>query len=164
MQDTYIYNALSKEVVFKALGNHFTMKPGQIKRFNSDIGDFIAKEKGYLGLVALDERFDDPEFKASDEGKALLEERRIDGVNRRVAHLKMIADNLLISLKQDLEIKNMKVDPLALASPGEQSAMEELVSMQRQGKDDEKKKLEQMRALERQLKANSTAAANSKKD
>jgi len=163
MDDTYILNALDKEVTFKALGNHFTLKPKQIKRFNKDMGDFIAKEKGQYGLVALDERFDDPEFKLSEEGQAILAEREREGILKRVAHLKMIADNLLISVRQDLNMSELKIDALSIASDGELAAMQELSQLQRQDNDKEKLRLEKARALERELQKSSNAPVNFQK-
>lgn len=160
--DTYIYNALDKEVHFKALGNHFTMRPGQIKRFNKDIGDFIAKEKSSYGLVALDNRFEELEFKESEEGKVLLKQAKEQGLHNRLRYLKMIVDNFTISLPQDLASAEMKVDHRTLASDGEIAAMEEMRQLQRVDNDKAKLKLEKVRALETQLQANKNSQVNKK--
>jgi hypothetical protein len=164
MDDTYILNALELNVHFKALGNHFTMKPGQIKRFSKDIGDYIAKDKAYLGLVALDDRFDDPDFKATEEGQSFLATKKAEGVQARVRHLKMLVDNALISLPQDLAMAEMKVDAKTLMSDGEIAAMEELRGLQRVDNDRAKLRLEKVRALERQLNAGNGSASSPKKD
>lgn len=163
-QDVYIFNALDKNVKFKALGNHFDMKPRQIKRFNADMGNWIAKERGYYGLVAIDIRFEEPEFKLSEEGQALLEEARLEGVRKRAAHLKMNYDNDVISVSQDLNMMDMKIDPLSLLSDGAIENMKELQSIQRQSNDREKIRLETARALSRSLAANANAQANKKAD
>lgn len=158
--ETMIFNALDKEVSTKAFGNHFNFKPRQIKRMSGDIGQFLSREKGYMGLVELPMTFEDPEYKASEEGQALLEEKRKEGVSRRINHLKGIVNNLQVSLRQDLDIANIKADVNAFASSGEINAMEELVSYQRAAEDQDKAKLEKVRQLERQLKANSNSLVN----
>lgn len=162
-QDVYIFNALDKNVKFKALGNHFELKPRQIKRFNADMGNWIAKERGEYGLVAIDNRFEEHEFKVSEEGVALLEEARQEGVRKRAAHLKRVVDNLLISVRQDINMADMKLDPLSIATDGELEAMQELQGLQRQSNDREKIRLEKARALERSLAANQNAQANKDK-
>jgi hypothetical protein len=160
VEDRYVLNALDKEVHVKAFGNHFSFKPGQIKRFSKDIGDFLTKEKGYLGLVGLPSDFDSLDFQNSDEGKAILETKKQEGVRARIRVLEQQVYNLQVSLRQDLEIKNIKADPYIFASDGDVAAMEELAKLQREGKDEDKAKIERLRQLERDLKKNS----NIKKD
>jgi hypothetical protein len=146
-----IYNTTNKEVHAVAFGNHFNIPAGKIKSFNDDIGDFLAKNKRYLGLVALPETFDDMEYRASDEGKASLEEYRKQGIAHRVQYLESIKYNLLVSLKKDLDVADMKVDPKVFASPGEMAAMQELLEIKAKHEDANAEKVKQLEILEKKL-------------
>jgi hypothetical protein len=162
VKDLYIYNPLAKEIHTKAFGNHFSFKPGAIKRMRGEIGDFLAREKAYMGLVGLSDAFDDPSYKESEEGKSELEAAKRKAVENRSRFLQAQVNNLQISLRQDLDAKNNKSETMANATDGDLSAMEELRDLQIQKKDESKIRLERARQLERQLKANSDALANKK--
>ncbi len=157
-QDVYVYNALNKAVTVQAFGNYFTFKPQQIKLMRGEIGEFIIKEKAYLGLVGLSQEFEDPEYKQSEAGQAALEEKRQEGVNRRIQALQAQVHNLTHSLAQDLNQAEMKIDVLTQATKGDLAAMEELRGFQVAREDEEKQKLERVRILERQLRANTATA------
>lgn len=163
-QEVLVFNTLDKSVSVQAFGNWFTFKPRQIKLMRGELGDFLVKEKGYFGLVGLPLEMSEPEYKASPEGQAILEDKRIEGINKRIQHLQRTVDNLLVSLPKDLSMKDIKVDPLKLASKGEVEAMEELRSYQVAREDEEKLKVEKLRVLERQLRANTGAPAAARKE
>lgn len=159
MDDLLVMNALDKEVHVQAFGNYFSFKAGQIKRLRREIGDFICRERKSMGLVGLPPEFEEPEYKVSEEGKAILEQKKLEGVRNRIQHLQWQVNNLK-SLQRDLEMKNMKVDPLTLATDGDIAAMEELHLYQAKAQDGDKKRVEKLRDLERKLKANQNALAN----
>jgi hypothetical protein len=112
LKDVLVMNALDKEVSVQALGNWFTLKPGQVKRFRSEIGNFMIREKRYMGLVGLPDEFEEPEYKTSEDGIRILEEKKNEGVRNRIQHLQAQINNLQVSLRRDLEMKNIKADVL----------------------------------------------------
>ena len=152
-QDVIILNALDKDVHAVAFGNHFTLRAGQLKTFRGEIGQFLDSNKGYLGLIAVSDRFADPEYKNTEEGKAELEQRRMEGINRRVQHLQTVVNNLQISVRKDLDSKNIKAGVEVMATDGELSAMDELLVYQRQQKDKGKERSEAARVRLRQISA-----------
>jgi hypothetical protein len=148
-----ILNASAEEQHFKVHGNHFNLKPGQIKAFTDTIADFICMERGYLGLVGLPETYDDIAFRDSAEGKALLASKKEQGVNARCKYLREIVYNNQVSLKMDLEKANIKADPRVFASEGEVAAMEELVKYQKTQDDVDQVKVDRIKELEKKLAA-----------
>jgi hypothetical protein len=146
-----VMNASCETQVFKVFGNVFTLKPGQIKMFQDNISQEIAISRRSFGLVQLPEEFTDPEFARSEEGKKLLLAKKAEGIQNRVQYLKTIVYNLQVSLKNDLDKANLKVDPRALASEGEIAAMEELAKYQDNEEDEKHKKLERVKELEKKL-------------
>lgn len=159
MEDVMVLNALDKEVHVQAFGNHFSFKAGQIKRMRREIADFLCRERKNMGLVGLPAEFEEPEYKLTEDGVKILEEKKLEGVRNRIAHLQWQVNNLK-SLQRDLEMKNLKVDPLTMASDGDIQAMEELHQYQNKAQDNDKKRLDRIRELERKLKASSNALAN----
>lgn len=158
-----IFNAGNKDVSTRVFGNYHTIKAGQIKNFQEDIERFMTVDRGYLGLVSVPEEFNDPEYRNSEQGRAELLEKRKEGVAKRIAHLQSVIHNETVSLKQDLEIANIKIDPLMLASKGVEDAMIELRDYQYNKNDEEKLKVERLRKLERQMQANSDSLINKPK-
>lgn len=161
--DVIILNALDKNVHAVAFGNHFTLKPHQIKAFRNELGSFLDSTKGYLGLVALPPEFEDLEFRQSEAGKAILEEKIKEGVNRRCAHLTAVVNNLQHSLRQDMDKADMKADVTTQATQGELNAMDELIGYQRQLADPQKARSEAARVRLRQVQASQSASVNQHK-
>lgn len=116
-----IYNPLNKANQVKALGNYFDFKPGQIKPLNDEVARFIASNKKESGLVeVMDILIDEPD---SAEAKAHKEEKRIEGLTNVLKFYKAIVQNLVISLRKDLDHTNDKADLSAYLSDGEKNAM-----------------------------------------
>lgn len=161
-QDVLILNALDKSVHVVAFGNHFNLKPKQMKLFRGEIGRFLDSNKGYLGLIAVPEQLSEPEFRDSEEGKALLEQKTQEGVTRHVQHLTQVVNNLQVSLRGDLDAKNIKSPIESQATEGELAAMEDLIHYQRAQKDESKERTEKARIRLRQIAANQNAQANKK--
>lgn len=177
MEDVYIYNPTDKAVHTQAFGNHFTFKKGEIKRMNGPIGEFIAENKGYLGLVPVPESLSDYNrieveiegqqkvmlYRETPEGAALLKQKSQEGINKRVAHLNWQVRNLKTSIAEDLAGQEMKIDPFLLATPGDEAAMEELAIYQNHAEDKMKERVERLKKMDRKLSQQSSAAA-AKKD
>lgn len=131
----YLMNCTNEEQSVKAVGNYFTFKPGQIKPIVSDdIAHFIVVDKKEHGIVRLPQQFeDDADFKTTPEGKAILEKKKEEGMTHYLDHLRYIAKNLNISIRRDLEMANIKVDPLVYASEGEKKAIRLLAKYAKSG-------------------------------
>jgi hypothetical protein len=122
----YVLNALNKETTVQVQGRWFTFKPNQIKRFgNKTIADFICMNRGYEGLVEISKETMTLD-KNGPEYKAYVAHRREEGVQKRINHLEFLRNNLLTSVRFDVEAKGMKTDPLTFASKGEVAAIKEL--------------------------------------
>ena len=149
-----IMNASADAVDFKVFGSHFTMKAGQIKTFQDHIARFIATNESTRnkGLVVLPDELEDLDVRQSSEGRALIEAKKKDGVNNRIAHLRQVIYNNQVSLRQDLEKSNLKADPRSFASEGEIAAYEELVKYQSSKEDEDQKRIDRIKALESKLK------------
>jgi hypothetical protein len=149
-----VMNASNEIATFRVFGNHFTLKPGQIKSFQENIARFISinETTKNLGLVTLPDELEDLDMRQSPEGKAILEDKKKDGVNNRIAFLRQLVYNNQVSLRQDLEKANIKADPRVFASSGEMGAYEELVKYQAKKEDEDQKKVARIKALEDQLK------------
>jgi hypothetical protein len=163
IQDVLILNALDKAVHTVAFGNHFNLKPGQMKMFRGEIGAFLDSNKGYMGLIAVPSELSDPEYANSEEGKALLAQKKQEGVNRHVNHLTQVVNNLQVSLRGDLESKNIKAPIETQATDGELSAMEALIHYQREQKDQSKERSEKARIRLRQIQAAQNSLVNQQK-
>lgn len=148
-----IFNASAEDQHFVVFGNHFNLKSGQIRNFEDKIAHFIQTERRYLGLVDLPEEFTDVAHKESEEGKSLLAEKRREGIDARVQHLRSVIYNNEVSLRQDLEKANIKADPKVFASKGEVAAYRELVKYQKTQDDEASAKVDELKSLEKQIKS-----------
>lgn len=119
-----VFNPTSEVVKVQAFGNHFTFNPGQMKVMQDDIAQFLSIDKAYLGFVTLPEAV--LEDKTAPESVRLIEEAKTMGVNNRINHLKRIISNLEVGLRRDLEMSNIKTDPVKYATEGELAAYREL--------------------------------------
>lgn len=145
-----IFNATNEVQSVKAVGNWYTFKPKEIKAFyNANIADFIAQERREYGLVLVDGRLSDLDFRNSEEGKALLTEYEDRGIDQFIDALRARIANNQISLRQDLEKANLKMDPAILASTGEIDAMRTVAKYQKNKEDREQQKIDEVKELMR---------------
>lgn len=147
-----VFNASAEDQHFVVFGNHFTMKAKQIKNFEDRISNFIMTERRDFGLVTLPDEFSEPEFKTSEEGQRILSEKEKEGIDARVKHLRAVIYNNEVSLKQDLERANLKVDPKVYASSGEVAAYKELAKYRRAQDDRDQAKVDELKQLEALIK------------
>ena len=164
LQDVFILNALDKNVHVVAFGNHFSLKPQQVKRFRAEIGAFLDNSKGYMGLIAVSDKFEDPTYAATEEGKAELAAKSKEGVNRRAQYLMGVVNNLQIGLRGDMDKADMKASTESQATQGELDAMDELISYQRRQEDEAKQRSEAARVRLRQINAATNANVNKPKE
>lgn len=129
----FVMNALATPINTQAHGKWFAWKPGQIKEIqNNDLAMFLTQNRGEEGLVGIDDHMmeldkSDPENLA--KFNEYIEDRRKEGVQKRINKLDSIIRNLEQSLRFDLESKNIKSDPLSFASKGELQAYKERASL-----------------------------------
>lgn len=125
----FIMNALQTPINTQAHGKWFQWKPGQIKDIqNQDLAHFFTQNRGEEGLVGINN--DIMEMDVNDPVRLeFIEERRKEGVQKRINKLDAIINNLEQSLRYDLEAKNMKADPLTFASKGELNAYKERATL-----------------------------------
>lgn len=142
-----IYNATKEVQSVKALGNWFTFKPKQIKMLQDDLGQFLAEERADHGLVAIPEKFEDAAYLASEEGKKELGEYEQRGIDAYVRSLRQVIYNNQVSLRQDLEMANLKVDPSSMATDGELRAMQLVAKYQKDEEDKDQKRADEVREL-----------------
>lgn len=122
-------NALDTPVNTQAHGKWFQWKPLQIKDIqNEDLAMFFIQNRADDGLVSI------PDHVANEDKNSIvyleaIEECRKQGIANRINKLNFIIANLEQSLRYDLEAKNIKADPLTLASKGELAAYKELANL-----------------------------------
>jgi hypothetical protein len=143
-----VMNATNREQHVVVFGNHFTLKPNQIKNFTDNIANFMCADRRDFGLVGLPEEFSDPGFAATDDGKRILAEKKAEGTANYIRRLKQIVYNAQVALRQDLEKANLKVDWKAFASDGEMAAMEELAKYQDAEDSKQADRVEKLKQLE----------------
>jgi hypothetical protein len=143
----WIMNATAEEQRVKAFGNYFTFKPKQIKVIDDNLAAFLNAERKYQGMVSLSEKFEDPQYRDSPEGKQEILTKEAEGLDAYISHLRALVYNNQVSLRQDLEKANLKVDPAALASEGELEAMKLLAKYQRNQEDARQKKVDMVKEL-----------------
>jgi hypothetical protein len=147
-----VMNCLDEEQTAVVGGAHFTFKPRQIKHiYQESIAGLLTSEKKEYGFVSLPEEILDKEFADSPAGKAILEAKRKEGVDAFCKKLRSQLYNLNVSLKQDLDKSNLKVDPRVFASEGDIKAMELLAKYQSRKEDEDQKKVDRIKELEKVL-------------
>jgi len=146
-----LYNATKMKQSVQAFGNWLTFGPEQIKMVGDEIGKFIVLEKKQYGIVELPSEFEDPSYKESEEGKAMLAEKTAEGRSNRITHLKRLVHNEEVSLKQDLEKAGIKVNPNVFSGDTYLSALHELNEYKRAKEDDEKNRLAEIQRLKSAL-------------
>jgi hypothetical protein len=147
-----VMNCLDEEQTAVVGGSHFTFKPKQIKQiYQEHIASLLTGDKKEYGFVALPEECLDREFVDSAAGKALIDAKRKEGVDAFCKKLRAQLYNLNVSLKQDLDKANLKVDPRVFASEGDIKAMELLAKYQLRKEDEDQKKVDRIKELEKAL-------------
>lgn len=119
-------NCLETSVSTQAQGKWFTFKPREIKLFHQpEIARFMGQMRGNEGLVEIPDTI--MELEKDDKSRVeYIENKRKEGVVARVKQLEWQKNNLVSSLRFDIEAKGMKMDPLILASKGDLLALKEL--------------------------------------
>lgn len=149
-----VLNATNETVSTKAHGNWFTFKPKQYKILGDDLAAFLTSNRADEGLVYLPEEFSDPTYSRTPEGQEAFARAEAEGIERYVAKLREVVNNNIISMKKDLQIKNIQTDPRAFMSEGEMHALEQLSKYQNAGHNAHQQRVERVKELEKQLGVN----------
>ncbi len=147
-----VYNTTEETQTIKIFGNYFTFKPGSQKNLEEKIAHNITTDKKEFGLVRLPVQFEeDAGFKDTAEGQKIMAEKRQEGLANYINHLRFIVANNQLSLRRDLEMKNIKADPAVYASEGEINAMKLLVKYQKQAEDSAQNQVDLVKELTKQI-------------
>lgn len=132
----YIMNALDKTVTVRVFGKHFEFKPKQIKAIVSDdIANKMSTSCGEDGLVGIPEEAMEWDRQGA-EWKDLIAKKTIEGKANRLKKLEWIRFNEEVSLKRDLQSKNIQASPFAYGNPELVKAYKELFDLKQQIKND----------------------------
>jgi len=146
-----VMNARTEEVSVKVRGNWFTFKSKQIKHFEPNIAQFMTDELSEEGLVSLPEELEDLDFRTSQAGKDIIKTAEVKGIDNFVKKLRRVIFNNQVSLRQDLERANIKVDPAVYATEGEKEAMRLLAKYQRANKDSQQASVDEIKDLMKEV-------------
>lgn len=132
----FIMNALNTPIHTQAQGKWFKWAPLQIKDIqNPHLALFFETNRATEGLIGIPEHImvdpetGEPRDKKSKEFRDFIEERRREGVQKRIQFLDFIINNLEVSLRRDLEASNIKAPPYTFASKGELAAYKERAAL-----------------------------------
>lgn len=148
-----VLNATSEEVSVKIAGNWFSFRPNQKKVLTESIARFIEMDRKDSGLCVLPPQFEeDADFEKSPEGKEAIDKAKADAIKHYLDKYRAVIHNNQVSLRQDLEMKNLKVDPAVMATDGEVAAMKIVAKYRALEKDADQAKLEEVKKLLEQTK------------
>ncbi len=149
----FVMNTRDEDVHVKVFGKDFMFKPKQIKEFHQDnIAQFLTVDKREEGFIGLPQEAEELEWRQSEDGKAVIAAAMKQGIASYCGKLRQIVYNLEVSMRQDLDRKNIKADPRAFASAGELRAYKELVKYQQSENDVEQNRIDEIKELQKQIK------------
>lgn len=146
-----IYNATNEEQSVQAFGNWFTFKSNQIKVMQDHIVKFLAEKRREDGLVEISDKFEDPSYQDTPEGKEMLKHAKREGIESYLKKQMWLVNNNLQSLRNDLRMKNIDTDPQAFMSEGEMKALEILAKYKQAGLDEQQQRVDKAKELEKKL-------------
>lgn len=122
----YIMNSLDEKVSVQAHGKWFSFGPREIKMVhNKNLAEFMYQKRGEDGLVEIPDSVMELD-KMGSAYRVSIEERRREGISKRVSKLNSVIRNLEMSLRRDYETSGQKGNYNFEASAGELSAYKEL--------------------------------------
>lgn len=153
----FVMNALDEDQTAVVGGKHFSFKGRQIKPFqNDEVANVILTMKAELGFVEIPKvKSDDDsvleDYDKSPAGLVVIEEKRKSGIEAYCRRLKAIVYNLQVSLRKDLAVKNINIDPSHLATDADLQHMEQLAKYQTRKEDASQIRADKIKKLEKQL-------------
>lgn len=153
-----IWNPTEETVQTRIFGNHFEFKPGQFKIMQEHFAKFIEMNRKEDGLVVLPDEFDPQNedkyiegYDKTPEGKAILAQKKAEGIQNLVNHYQRIVYNNQVALRNDLVRHDPHTDPIKLAainaSKGEMEAMRLVAKYSKLAKDNNEAKAKEVEKL-----------------
>lgn len=142
-----LYNTTIDKQSVQAFGKWFTFNAGQVKTIDDKFADFIVKDKKQYGIVALPEAFEDLAFKDTEEGKAIMTEKMVEGRTNRINHIKFIMHNEEVSLRQDLEKSGLRINPNLFSSASYVNLLKEYNEYKRSDDDVQRERVNEIQRL-----------------
>lgn len=159
-----VINATEENVTIQVAGNYFNFKPGQRKTIRSnDIANFIQTERRGCGLAVLpdlttqaeddgDQEVSSGELASRREAsKASEVEACARALRDYITHKREVIKNNQISLARDLARADYKYGPEHEMSDGEFEAMKLVAKYEKQGKDSDQSRLDDIEKLKKQI-------------
>lgn len=156
-----VWNPTEENVSTRIHGNWFSFKPGQFKVMDIDKCNFIQMNRRETGLVVLPPEFCSSReefvegYAQSEEGKAILLQKREEGIQGLIDHHMGIVKNNQVSLRQDLAHRYPSADYEKLckleASKGELESMRLVAKYKGKASDSGAKKIEEIEKLMKQI-------------
>lgn len=152
---TTIANATKENISVKVAGNWFNWGPEKSRVIQNDgIAKFIQMELTDSGLyivptlVGEDEEVTPEELAERKEAaREQIEVAKQTALERYIAKHRAVIYNNQVSLRRDLEMKNIKADPAAFASEGEINSMRLVAKYQKGSEDAEQAKIDEVKKL-----------------
>ncbi len=154
-----VVNATQEKITLVLQGNYFTWEPGKEKVIrNPELVKFIQTNKNDYGLAVLPDLVGEDEDVSPEElaerraqAKEIREVECEAALDRYIKRLRTVIANNQISLRRDLEQKNIKADPSAYASDGELEAMRLVAKYQKRAEDAQAAKMAEVKKLMEQV-------------
>jgi len=152
-----ILNALDKENRCTIGGNTFTFKAGQIKYFHDKgIASAIDRLKRDDGFLLLPDELEElshlkeetMERVITPEQRAIISEKRTEGVANYCKRLRELIYNATVSLQKDIDVSGRKYDARVEANKADLERLKELAKYQAKHEDAEQQTLEEFKKLE----------------
>ena len=152
-----VWNPTEEKVSTRIHGNWFTFAPGQFKVMDIEKASFIQTNRRETGLVVLPAQFCSSReeyiegYAQTEEGKAILSQKRDEGIQGLIDHHMNIVKNNQVSLRQDLAHRYPSADFDKLckleASKGELESMRLVAKYKGKASDSGAKKVEEIDKL-----------------
>ncbi len=155
-----ILNCLDEPNTCVVGGNHFQFKPGQLKYFHDiNIASLISRIKASDGFIALPDELEHlshlkEEMMAkviTPEEKAIIEEKRKEGINNYCQRLRELIYNATVSLQKDIDVRGYKYDARVEATKADLKRLETLAKYQSEHLDLEQKRVDTFKELEKKV-------------
>ena len=155
-----ILNCLDKENTVQIGGNHFTFKPRQLKYFHdknlAGAIDRLKREDGFISVPDSLEHLalmkEDQAAKViTDEDKAIIDERRKEGINTYCKRLRELVYNATVSVQKDIDRAGYKYDARIEANRSDLTRLEELAHYQAGNLDQDQKLVDKFKELEKKV-------------
>lgn len=155
-----IMNCLDEANECRIGGTTFSFKPRQMKYIHDKgVSKAISRLKAVDGFVELPEELEELahlkeemlEKVITPEQRALVEEKRKEGVHTYCQNLRALIYNATVSVQKDIDKAGYKYDARVEASKADLNRLETLARYQGGGLDEEQKLIDKFKELEKKV-------------